>query len=1207
MTLVVEKGTFTKTTSTSTPVNQTVTLNDSGLTPKAVILWSNGLTSTNTFAENYEFTYGFSDGTNDVCQRSTVEDNDTACVASYSFNNNCIISMCDTTTPTAGTETSRGDLLSFGAGNFHINWSTQSDTNAKVIHYIVIGGTDITNVSAFTSTVGDTLTGNHSWNGSGTTFTPDFALTMTGADAYVTLNSLEVTNAREQICLGAVKDATHEFCLSVRSEDGAANADTDMNFHNNASLLTIENAAGAENFLADFVSFNSAAGGGITCNVSNAAGLSTQIVAFLLIKGGNWDVGTFQQRSGTGTQDVTLTSDHFNPAIVALAGVNTATANSTVADNYLCIGASDGTREGCAWCGDQNAGGLMVNTRKNLTTEKIYTQCTPNATAGSSTTNSEANMNDMATLGKFQLNWSTASATLGQIGYWTVGTLDALNITKTMSTETVTVSDSIARLLAATRAPATETVSASESIARLYAATRPMGGQSIVLDGINQDIDCTNDATLWSQALSKFSFSFWVYPTLMTDGNVRRIVSHGAGVAQGFVCHIHQTVANQIIFEIAPAGGGASQAKANTLTQGEWNHIVCVYDNSLGTQNLKIYRNNVVGATTANLTESPNKSSTLALGVTTSNQTLKGNIKDFRWWTTKALDTTEITNIYNNSPAAPTPDYWQKLEEGTGNPVDEISGTKVGTLTNGAAWQAFSPPVWAEKYDISDSLAYVYTPAPAGTNYERALATETITISEVSLVRMLAANRTLGTETVSASESIARMLAANRALSTETVTSGETLDRIRGVNRTLTTETVATSESIARMLVANRALPETVASSENLARMLVANRSLSTENTAVSDSLQQLKTIVRALATETVTVGESLNRMIAATRALPETVSSGESLTRLLAANRALTTETTTIGESLNRIRGINRALATETVTSSESLTRLLAANRALSTETVTVGETLARMLTAFRILSTETISLSESLTKVYTPGGGGPTAYERALSDTVVIGEALARMLAANRALSTEVTAISESLARSRGVNRALTENVTIASGTLNRLLTAIRALPETTAMTEQLNRMLAASRTLATESVTVGGGTLARVKGVVRAFTENVTSSESLSRLMASTRAIVETTTLIDSLTRLAALSRSLSDTTVISDSLVKLRTVIKTLVETVNITESLNRVFTGSRELIETIGVIDTLTKTFTFFSVPTMLKKLKDWIIGKYGASGVDPTL
>src|SRR4029453_5826038 len=109
------------------------------------------------------------------------------------------------------------------------------------------------------------------------------------------------------------------------------------------------------------------------------------------------------------------------------------------------------------------------------------------------------------------------------------------------------------------------------------------------------------------------------------------------------------------------------------------------YDNSLGTQNLKIYRNGTVGATTANLTEAINLSATAQLA--DSSNDFKGNMKDFRWWTNKALTQTEINDVYNDVFAAPVPDYWLPMVNGSGNPIDIISdGAKTGTLTNGATW-----------------------------------------------------------------------------------------------------------------------------------------------------------------------------------------------------------------------------------------------------------------------------------------------------------------------------------------------------------------------------------------------------------------------------------------------------------------------------------------------------------------------------------------
>jgi hypothetical protein len=203
-------------------------------------------------------------------------------------------------------------------------------------------------------------------------------------------------------------------------------------------------------------------------------------------------------------------------------------------------------------------------------------------------------------------------------------------------------------------------------------------------DGVNDIVNCQNDATLWSQSLTKFSFSCWIYPTAGWDGNFRWVVEHN-GSSQGFKCQISGDTANRIIFTIKNAGGTFIDSFNNTLQLNQWNFITCVYDNSLGSGNIKIYVNTVVG-TNANLTEAINLSAALTLSESSTD--FKGNMKDFRWYTTKALNTTEITDIYNNSGSAPTPNYWLPMNEGTGNPLDSISKTKVGTLTNGATWTA---------------------------------------------------------------------------------------------------------------------------------------------------------------------------------------------------------------------------------------------------------------------------------------------------------------------------------------------------------------------------------------------------------------------------------------------------------------------------------------------------------------------------------------
>src|SRR4030095_9061485 len=234
---------------------------------------------------------------------------------------------------------------------------------------------------------------------------------------------------------------------------------------------------------------------------------------------------------------------------------------------------------------------------------------------------------------------------------------------------------------------------------------------SVLFDGVNDRVNCGNHATLWSQALSKFSLSFWMYPELLDDGtNFRDVMNHGFA-AQCFRYQFRPNNPNTKfgIFDAASAEHSASYHIPTGTNR--WYHVVFTYDNSLGTNNIKYFLDNVQVAQ-ANMTEAINASNDMKLGETSTD--FKGNIKDFRWWTTKALTQTEVNDIYNNSSSAPTPDYWLRMGEGTGNPVDAIGG-KTTTLENGASWAAKSPVVWrglerVYKYNILArvSLTRVY-------------------------------------------------------------------------------------------------------------------------------------------------------------------------------------------------------------------------------------------------------------------------------------------------------------------------------------------------------------------------------------------------------------------------------------------------------------------------------------------------------------------
>ncbi len=207
-------------------------------------------------------------------------------------------------------------------------------------------------------------------------------------------------------------------------------------------------------------------------------------------------------------------------------------------------------------------------------------------------------------------------------------------------------------------------------------------GGFITLDGVNDYVDLTNDATLWSQALTKFTFCFWIRPSAGWDGSDRRVIGHGIGTNGAFNVFIDPTTAGRIKLNIQNSSGTVIVADSFDITLNDDNFVACVYDSTLGSANMKIYVNSSLG-NTANLTDTLNVSSALILGDSTTD--FKGQIWDFRWWTNTALSGLEIDEIYDGADDASV-DYWLKMDEGTGNPKDFVSNTKVGTLTNGATW-----------------------------------------------------------------------------------------------------------------------------------------------------------------------------------------------------------------------------------------------------------------------------------------------------------------------------------------------------------------------------------------------------------------------------------------------------------------------------------------------------------------------------------------
>lgn len=262
--------------------------------------------------------------------------------------------------------------------------------------------------------------------------------------------------------------------------------------------------------------------------------------------------------------------------------------------------------------------------------------------------------------------------------------------------------------------------------------TKLANAWSIMTDGVDDFINCGNHASLWSQAKDKFSFSFWWYQITLAQGTGtdRWPLDHGSSNIHS-IRVLDASTNSDIIFNIKNAAGTNIQARGqpNVKGAGVWRHILCTYDNSLGNQNMKLFVNNILTGT-ADLTETINLSQSLSLGGSVSANAANAIFKDFRWWNNKALTSTEITDVYDNDLNAPKPDYWLRMQEGTGVAKDTISnGSKTATLTNGALWKHSSQlQDWILQWDLSDLLELVDT---VGTKVFKAV-TETLNLTDLA-------------------------------------------------------------------------------------------------------------------------------------------------------------------------------------------------------------------------------------------------------------------------------------------------------------------------------------------------------------------------------------------------------------------------------------------------------------------------------------------
>lgn len=197
--------------------------------------------------------------------------------------------------------------------------------------------------------------------------------------------------------------------------------------------------------------------------------------------------------------------------------------------------------------------------------------------------------------------------------------------------------------------------------------------KSLNLDGVNEYIDCTNNAAFNQDFNTAFSVSSWVkFDTIAT---INLLMSKFNPSPKGWQFRVEN---NKVSLFLKHATGGANQIQAfgtTIINIGAWYHLTATYDGSNALAGIKLYVNGISEVVTGaggSVVGTFKNTEPLWLGVITN-----GNLASARLWKTE-LSAAEILEEYNSGEIKNLPVSANNL----------ILNTNLNCATwNGAAYQ----------------------------------------------------------------------------------------------------------------------------------------------------------------------------------------------------------------------------------------------------------------------------------------------------------------------------------------------------------------------------------------------------------------------------------------------------------------------------------------------------------------------------------------
>ena len=417
--LDVEKGTFTRTNGGA--VNQTVNLVDTGMTPKVVIFWGTNQTTAEEFADaaDEQSFHGYM--VNATQQRSYAS-------AQLEGNKNHkgrgavkAIIIIDS----AGAIDAEADFVSFNAGNFIINWTT-NDNVENIIHYIAIGGSDLANAEV----------GDFNMNNTGAdieidtvgAFTPKLVLFM-GSRA---ITGYAANSTQDSFFWGMAKSSTKRGGMG-----GDMKGDKTRTTQRTDRVISVMSGGGILIGDADLKSMDSDATPGFTIQVTDPPVVLNK-VAWLALGGANLNVelGSFSSLTANGIQTITTTNEMQLVAFQSFSKVASISPHTPLEPTKNWWGAATSTSA-------EGGTVLSLDDAKNNTNGTTLTKVIQHVLPGAVVTVDEEADFSAFNATDFKIDWTKTNATARETLYWAIGgTAAGFFIPPPPATSTATLGDS---------------------------------------------------------------------------------------------------------------------------------------------------------------------------------------------------------------------------------------------------------------------------------------------------------------------------------------------------------------------------------------------------------------------------------------------------------------------------------------------------------------------------------------------------------------------------------------------------------------------------------------------------------------------------------------------------------------------------------------------------------------------------------------------